>query len=423
MTRRFALLVGVVALTAILAFAIPATLALRSLQTHATQLELEQEAFVAAATLAPDEPLLVSSMRTVPSQERHTMALYGGDGRLIDGQGPTAAEPVVLDALRGDVAHAVYGEDYVVAVPLASVGGRPMALRVAEPTSDAEIALRQQLIALAVLALVVLTLSVSFGTALAIRLTRPVRRLHEVASELGRGTVLAPPQPSGIAEVDDVALALWRSSTQVHQVIDRERAFSAYVSHQLRTPLAAARVVAEAELAAPRDPPVTVLHEFLSSLDRLDDTTEQLLAVSRGVADRRRSVSLADLARRAHSRWVTPFRRAGRPLDVTLDTRLTATLAEAAFDQILDVVLDNALQHGTGRTRLTISSNGTCQVIAIGDQGHIVPGTEPFSTPARRGHGIGLTLAAALAEAEGWTLTVARRDPTTFELARDITGS
>jgi signal transduction histidine kinase len=420
-TRRLVALVALVAAVAIAAFAVPTWLALRSLQSHTTQLELEQEAFVAAATLSPEEPLLISSMQPVPSDERHHLALYATDGGLLDGRGPASAEPAVLAALEGVVAHGVYGNDYVVAIPLPSRTGTRTALRVAEPASDARSALQSQRMRLAALAALVLVGSIGVGGVLAVQLTRPIRRLRGLAAELGEGPRPTRPPASGLGEIDDLADTLWQAATRVHMVIDRERAFSAYAAHQLRTPLASARVVAETELAAPRPSPRTALLEVVSCLDRLEDTTDQLMALARGVADHRQPVRLAEMARRAQRRWAAEFSRSARTLTARVSTQATATLSPAAFDQILDVLLDNALDHGSGRTQLIVHAEHDRLCIAVEDEGRIDAGADPFTTRVRRGHGIGLALATALAHAEGWDLTLRQRAPARFTLTNSGT--
>ncbi len=282
MRRQLALLVTVVALSAISAFAIPATLALQSLQRHASALELEQEAFIAAATLGSTEPLVITSMQPVDSDEPHLLALYAPNGTLIDGDGPAYAEPEILAALSGEVSHGTNGDEYIAAIPLAGSGSPRAALRVSEPIGDAQVVLHRQLLLLGALGLTVFALAVAAGAFLSARLSRPMIALRRAASSLGNGEAMILPQSSGIAEIDELSQALSQSSARVEQVIDRERAFAAYVAHHLRTPLAAALIVTETELTAPRSEPALALREVLTTLERLDTTADQLLSLSLG---------------------------------------------------------------------------------------------------------------------------------------------
>jgi len=87
----------------------------------------------------------------------------------------------------------------------------------------------------------------------------------------------------------------------------------------------------------------------------------------------------------------------------------------------LDVLLDNALQHGQGVVQLSLRPGvGGGAVISVEDDGPGVSGDAAsiFSASARGGHGLGLPLAAALADAEGARLRLAQRRPgSVFELA------
>src|SRR5437773_8720848 len=104
-----------------------------------------------------------------------------------------------------------------------------------------------------------------------------------------------------------------------------------------------------------------------------------------------------------------------------LDAHLEAHASTAALGQILDVLLDNALRHGRGVVQLSLRRGvGGGAVISVEDDGPGVSGdaASVFSTSARGGHGFGLPLAAALADAEGARFRLARGGPgPVFELA------
>ena len=95
-------------------------------------------------------------------------------------------------------------------------------------------------------------------------------------------------------------------------------------------------------------------------------------------------------------------------------TTSSAHASSTALAQILDVLLDNALQHGSGVVAISVRSavEGGA-VIAVADEG---PGIstdsdDVFSAGAEGGHGFGLPLAAALAHAEGARLRLAHSGP------------
>jgi signal transduction histidine kinase len=88
---------------------------------------------------------------------------------------------------------------------------------------------------------------------------------------------------------------------------------------------------------------------------------------------------------------------------------------------VLDVLLDNALHHGSGRTLVSVSDDGRRARIAVEDEGPGVPeeaAERIFDRGASDGGGtgIGLHIAQVLSNAEGGRLVLARHAPPRFEL-------
>jgi signal transduction histidine kinase len=177
----------------------------------------------------------------------------------------------------------------------------------------------------------------------------------------------------------------------------------------------------EAELAKPRSDPRTTLHEVLTEADRLEQTINDLLLLARGTVERG-PVDLEGVARSAEERWHGQFAAVGRPIrlrahpDATSDAHASTT----ALGQILDVLMGNALRHGSGVVTITVrSATEGGAVIAVEDEGQGIVGDAEtlFAGTASGRHGFGLPLAAALAHAEGARLRLARRSPhPVFEL-------
>ena len=86
--------------------------------------------------------------------------------------------------------------------------------------------------------------------------------------------------------------------------------------------------------------------------------------------------------------------------------------------QILDILLDNSSQHGTGAVTVTARDIGDAVAIDVADEGSLSGQAELFThgSPTDSGHGIGLGLARSLAEACGGRLNLTSKAPTTFSL-------
>src|SRR5262249_45568435 len=154
---------------------------------------------------------------------------------------------------------------------------------------------------------------------LARHLTRPVQRLRDAAVRLGEGDFTATAPESGLPELDAVASALSTTGQRLGALVERERAFSADASHQLRTPLASLRLAIESELVQPRADSSLALRDALTDVDRLEATLTHLLALARDKPTDRRPIDLRLLVDAIDSTWRRRLAPLGRPLRVNVD--------------------------------------------------------------------------------------------------------
>jgi signal transduction histidine kinase len=403
-----------IALLAVATLAIPLALRLGHDERAQSLARLERLA-VTTATRLPDQ-IEPSTTLTLPDPASDgDLSVYDTTGERRGGEGPTGADPIVQRALAGHTNDGQAGSSLVVGVPVVRGLRVIAAIRVSEPVTVTDTQVRRQRVTILLLGVAATIVAILVGLGVSAALARPMRRLRAAATRLGHGDFAVRAPRSGIAEVDDVAQALDDTAAQLGQLVDRERTFSAHASHQLRTPLASLRLAVEAELARPRPDPSTALHEVLTEADRLERTINDLLLLARGTEERG-PVDLGDVARAAEYRWHGAFAAVARPIRVSVQNEPTsrAHASSTALAQILDVLLDNALQHGSGVVTISVRSaiEGGA-VIAVADEGHGIrgDGDDVFSGGAEGGHGFGLPLAAALAHAEGARLRLAHSGP------------
>jgi signal transduction histidine kinase len=254
------------------------------------------------------------------------------------------------------------------------------------------------------------------------RLALPLEQLCVTARRLGDGDFSVRTRPDDIPEIDAVGTALNTTAARLDELVARERAFSADASHQLRTPLAGLRLRLEAALDRPDGDLREAVRLSLADADRLEQTIDDLLRLARDTLGA--SVQAIDprvLLAEIHREWQPRLDRENRTVEVQCDAGTPCPLASvAAVRQVLHVLLDNAVQHGTGTVTISIRESTDAVAIDVCDQG---PGIEVSERElfARRGipadgHGIGLALARRLAEAEGGRLHLTRPAPPTFTL-------
>ena len=413
MRRRILTIVSLVAALAVVSLFIPSALAIAARQLSEQKVEAERDAAIAATAIDPDDP----GRAALPEDDAY--GLYDGTGRLVHGIGPARAEPTVIAAFSGESTLAV-ADGQVIAALAVQGTDPPLVLRVAEPRREARAATLRSIAALAATAVVIVAGAVAAAWVLASRLARPVEALGRTAAGLDDGDVTVETAPSGIDEVDQVARALTVTGERMQRAIERERAFSADASHQLRTPLTAIRTAVEAEQLAPRADRGMILAEVLAQLDRVDATLTGLLALARDTHVDRRPVDLVALAEDGLERWTARATAAGRPLTTEIvGEPPRPAVSRVAVDQVLDVLVDNALTHGRGRVTVRVARDGDAARLSVADEGRLDADPDLLFACRRQdaaGHGIGLHLARELVEAEGGRLRRTPAPATCFEV-------
>jgi signal transduction histidine kinase len=308
---------------------------------------------------------------------------------------------------------------------LATRSGATQGTRVTVYASAAEVTRRRRQVWLLVGVLAVLGTAAAVGLATlqARRFIRPLERLASTSAQLGAGDFSARAGQMRLPELDRVARALDAAAVQIAQLVGRQREFAANVSHQLRTPLTA-MILRLDELATLEDPAQAreEIEATLRVADRLERTVTDLLALAKaGDIGEPRDVDLAELANRHGETWQPVYSGAGRPLRVDVERPLPARVSPGGVAQALDVLLENALIHGAGATRLRARAVDGRSVLSVQDEGDGV--AEPLeraifdrAVSTAGSTGLGLPLARALVEADGGRLVLARPRPARFEI-------
>jgi signal transduction histidine kinase len=258
------------------------------------------------------------------------------------------------------------------------------------------------------------------------RLAAPLERLTEAAQALGDGDFTVRARRSGVREADAAGRALEVTARRLGEVLDRERAFSADVSHQLRTPLTGLLLGLESALDRADADPRAAIRTALERGQHLQSIIDDILRLARDGQGPREVLDVPALLKDVRGHWHGPLTARGRPLSVTFREPLPEVRsAPSVILQILDVLVDNAATHGRGRISVEAVDLGTALSIEVSDEGAgITDGEDVFTrrTINGEGHGIGLPLARSLAEAEGGRLLLRRPMPPVFALLLPGTG-
>jgi len=400
------------AAAALVVFAVPLALAVRTEYVQQSETELEREAARVLA-IVPDNSILTEAPPR-SSDEEIQLAVYDTSGRRVSGDGPAVSELAhrvwvgqSSETMRDGAALAAF-------LPVAD-GPKHAVIRAALARTTVTARYLRAWALMALLALAVLLLAWLASGRLARRLSAPLERLASSAEVLGQGGFGLQVPRSGVAEVDVVGEVLERSGQRLGDRFQRERAFSADASHQLRTPLTALRLTLEAALDDPTADVNGVSKAALEQVDRLENTVEDLVELSRDLPGPAVPVAVGLTLAGLPIRYGGAFADSGRSLEIDVSPGLPpAAFPESALRQVLDVLIDNALEHGSGIVVVSGRASGTGVAVDVKDRGNLPEGDLAWLFERRsaraRGTGIGLALARSLAEADGARLTVARGD-------------
>lgn len=413
MRRRLLTAMLLVSFVAVAGFGLPLALAVRALYRDEALLTLSASAARAVVAVPgsfavgkdlPELPVEGGGVRT---------ALYDVQGSLVVGRGPRRADAAVAATLAGRGAQRRVAE-LVVTMPVTYEERVVGVIRTDLTPGVVAGRTRRTWLAMAGLAVVVLAAATLVAAYRARGLTEPLSSLRDDAALIGGGGELPARADTGLAEVDTVRAALAGAVGRLNHALARERAFSADLAHQLRTPLTSLRLRLETGQLQPT-PTRAVLDEALVDVDRLTQTVDDLVLLARDTGLGVEAHPLATPLREAVERWQPIVERAGRRLVFSHEPQLPWTLARpAAVRQVLDVLLDNALRHGAGDVSLSASCLQDGAVVAVGDSGGaVLDGEQVFlrRSPQAAGSGIGLALARRLAEAEEMRLILQHAGP------------
>ncbi len=191
---------------------------------------------------------------------------------------------------------------------------------------------------------------------------------------------------------------------------------AAGVAHEIRNPIAAARLQGENALAGDDLRRRQAIPEMLQQLDRLDDLVGELLAMTQRVEPRPVAVDLAAFldAQAARHKETAAAKR----LTVRVEGASGAALLDpAVIGRVLDNLLTNAIRHApqNGAVTLAVERGPASLTLTVADNGPGVPSDmkdhlfEPFVTSRADGTGLGLAIARELAEAHDGRLMLRPR--------------
>lgn len=289
------------------------------------------------------------------------------------------------------------------------------------------------LISLGVAVPVALLTAFAVAWVVAQRLARSVTAVAAAADRIAGGDLRARVEAPAIGpEFARLAGAFNAMADRLAQTETTRRRLIGDLAHELRTPLASLEATVDAVIDGVLPADEETLATLRQQTDRLNHLVADMSAVSRAeerqLALRLETVDVADLAREVVAAERARFAAAGVRLEIEVPGKVVGLRADARqLAEALANLLDNASRYTPpgGQVHLAVRAEPDGVVVDVADAGEgFYPADaeriferfyrgETSRTRRGAGSGVGLTIARAIIEAHGGTLTARSDGPGT----------
>ncbi len=259
-------------------------------------------------------------------------------------------------------------------------------------------------------------------------------QIHKIKSDELSTTITLGPCPR---ELEPVIERLNELLARLQQAFNRERAFSADVAHELRTPLAGIRSTIEVALSREREAPeyAAALQECIAVANAMQTMVENLLTLARLESGEfeivAEDVALSSLVESVLAPMQPQFAARNISLYVELEKSLSLHTDSALLQIVARNLLDNALAHTDigGHAEIRARRDGTCAMLRVANSGSRVSSSQIanvfdrfWRADAARSDtgahvGLGLALVKKIVNALEGTVEVASRDGGEFSVS------
>ena len=276
---------------------------------------------------------------------------------------------------------------------------------------------------LAAIAVVALGTFLSLLTALFLvrRITVPLARAAQAASQVGAGELPEPLPETGPAELAELARRFNIMAAEVRELLDNRTTLLAGISHDLRTPMTRLQLNLEMLRDAPEPARIDRAVADLADMNRLITGYLELARTTQ--AETKVRFDLAELLEEVAADAGLPWAGA---------TPCEVEVARLAVRRLVSNLIQNAQRYGGTPIELALECSDTLVRVIVRDAGAGIPDDQmekvfrPFyrleasRSQATGGTGLGLAIVRQLAETNGWKVKLGNRAAGGLEAVLEI---
>lgn len=241
------------------------------------------------------------------------------------------------------------------------------------------------------------------------RISQPLIEVSERASSFRGEEDFEPLPEAGPQELASLASSFNRMAAEIATLITNRTTLLAGISHDIRTPLT--RMLLALEML-PESVDKNLIERFKKNLHAIDDLISDASSFVKGVYEESKEVEIGELLNK-----VIDDVDAEIEISWTGDKSRRFDIAPAAFQRVLNNLIDNALFHANG-ARINAEIESEKVAIHVLDDGPGIPEEDrlrvlqPFvrldtsRSSATGGSGLGLAVVAQLCQTHDWKIEI-----------------
>ncbi|MCI0604439.1 HAMP domain-containing histidine kinase [bacterium] len=266
------------------------------------------------------------------------------------------------------------------------------------------------------------------------KLTKPVRELHQLGQEWAQGHLENRASVSGNDEISDLAGAFNTMAENLQKMLQQRKEFLAWISHELRSPLARMRIALE--LLSEKQQGEKLIEDMQEEILESEKLIEQLLLLSRIEMNVPITKELAPLEK-VTKRAIEQVEPLAKHQEVSLIQKGEGSVMGDLYqlERALVNVLENAIKFSSmgGRVELEIEQVDGKVIVKCMDQGSGIDSTEQEKifqaffrgngAAGKDGFGLGLFIARRIIEMHDGTIRAEKNSPSGTRIVIELPSS